>query len=111
MEQIPNGRAMIGSRQRVQIGERETAPRRAQKSQPRYPIRRVQQREGERHQVFHHLPLAELIDLDRLERDSMRFNALTISIKCARERTNTATLPGVSALISSITRAASRCSS
>ena len=31
----------------------------------------MQQRESQRHQVFHHLPLAELIDLNRLECDAM----------------------------------------
>ncbi len=75
MQQIPHRGAMIRRRQSVQIGEREAAPGRAQNGEPRDAIGRVQQREGQRHQVFDHLPLAELIDLDGLECNSIAASA------------------------------------
>src|SRR5580698_3267340 len=71
VEQIPDRGAMVCCRQGVQVVESKAAPGRAQNGEPRDPIGRVQQRKGQRHQVLYHFSLAQLVDLNGLERDSI----------------------------------------
>ena len=56
--------------ERMQVRERQTAPRRTQHRQPRSSIRDVHQGARQCDQVLHDRPVAQLFDLDRLKVDT-----------------------------------------
>ena len=58
-----NHRGVIGACQRVQIVERQAAPWRAQQSQPRNAILRIQQRARERQRIQHFGAVLQLLQL------------------------------------------------
>src|SRR5262249_17417500 len=53
-----------------QIGQRQTAPRRAQYGEPCNAIRGLRQCMRKRCQIAYGLPLAEYVEIDRLERNA-----------------------------------------
>ena len=67
VHQLPHRALRVAAGERVEVGERQPAPRRAQQREPGEPVGRMRERARQRQQVLHHRAVAELLDLDRAE--------------------------------------------
>ena len=67
MQRIPQRHFNIAPGQHMQIGQCQSAPRRAQHREPRQPVARMCQRTGQHQQILHDRTLAQRLDVDGAE--------------------------------------------
>ncbi len=73
MQRIPQRQPVLPPSQRMQVGQHQPAPRRAQHREPCQSVACMRQRAGQRQQILHNRALAQRLDVDGTKAQAGRF--------------------------------------